>query len=406
MATSNLKPIGPRWLARAAARSFIWLQFAPSLAHAVSAPADPPPEELYNMAVSAASTRNYVTAIRLYQAAYQASPKADTIWAIGRCEFLQFQQTANPRAACDASKRFSDYLDATKDVKDKASLHFAEQARAYLDQLEPYTGKTRERCVETVPPPPPTQIMVRSDTPGATISIDGQAVSASPVIRDVSADEHVVAVTAKGYAPIERHIRVANGQIVTSQIELLPLPGAIQVGANETGAEVYVDGLKVGTTPFSRGGFQPGPHSVAVRQSGRILWTTDVDLAPAGSASTTALLQPSRQRTMAGYALVGAGAALTAGIITGLAAYSVDSSLDNKPASSGPERENYDSRWHLRNAFATSSTVLFSLAGAALIAAGGMYWLDTPPTPSAGAPRDTAQPRRTSVTLGPNGLRF
>jgi hypothetical protein len=406
MAAKNLKPIGRKWLARATAGSFILLQFASSLAQAEVLRGEATPEELYNMAVAAASTRNYVTAIRLYQAAHQANPQADTIWAIGRCAYLQFQQTASPQAACDASKRFSDYLDATKDAKDKASHHFAEQARAYLDQLEPFTGTARERCVETVPPPPPTQIMVRSDTPGAIISIDAQAVSASPAIRDVSAEEHVVTVAASGYAPVERHIRVANGQIVTSQIELLPLPGAIQVGANEVGAEVYVDGLKVGTTPFSRSGFHPGPHSIAVRQSGRVLWTTDVDLAPAGSASTTALLQPTRQRTMAGYVLVGAGAALAVGIITGLTAYSLDSSLDSKPTSNGPERDNYDSRWHLRNVFATSSTILFSLAGAALLTSAGMYWLDAPPIPSSGAPRDVAQPTRSSVTLGPDGLRF
>ena len=363
--------------------------------------------DLYTMATKALRAHDYGTAARLYEQAYALVRDATTLGAIGKCNYLQYQQSSNTKCACDAITQLNAYIEATKGASDPATVAFIKETQERLENLKPVVGDTQDTCAEVKPPPPPpTKVMVSSDTPGASFSIDADVVTASPAIVEVSPGEHNVKVSAKGYRDVLRRVTVDKGQIYATDITLAPLPGTLQIGANEQGAEVYVDGLKVGTTPFTGTGFAPGSHFVSIRQSGRKLWSSNLDLQPAGSASTTAQLEPTRQRQNSSYLFLGAGVALGAGIVTGLAAYSMDTSLNSGSSTTNQQRADYDTSLRTRNTFATTSTLAFIVAGAALIAGGSMYWFDTPPTPATHGNDNVSNREAVSWHLGLDGLHF
>jgi hypothetical protein len=362
---------------------------------------------LYDMATKALRVHDYATAARLYEQAYAIERNPSTLMAIGKCNYMQYQQSSNTKCACDAIRQLSEYIECAKGASDATTAAFIKEAQDRLDNLKPVIGDAPNACEAAKPAlPPPTKVMVSSDTPGVTYQIDSELVMSSPAIVEVSPGEHNLTVSAKGYQPVRRRIAVEKGQIYTADINLVPLPGVLKVDANEMGAEVYVDGLKVGTTPFTGNGFIPGGHFVSVRKAGRNLWTSNLDLAPEGTSSTTALLEPTRQRTQSSYVLLGAGVSFGVGLVSALVAYSIDSSLNDGTSVTNQQRADFDSALHTRNAFATASTVALIISGAALVAGGSMYWFDTPPVPAAHGDDGVHNQKAASFRIGPEGLRF
>jgi hypothetical protein len=65
-----------------------------------------------------------------------------------------------------------------------------------------------------------TEIAVTSAPPGAEIEVDGAFVGNTPSTVGVSAGDHVIAITKKGYKPWERKIKVTSGKIdIAAELE-------------------------------------------------------------------------------------------------------------------------------------------------------------------------------------------
>jgi len=111
----------------------------------------------------------------------------------------------------------------------------------------------------------PPELSVRTEPPGAQVSVDGQPWGVSPVtLRDLAAGEHTVAVHSRG-ARIEQQVTLVPGQSVS-----LVVPFATVARAPETGTLVV-----------------RSPVEVRIFQEGRLLGTSQmmgVELA-SGSSS-------------------------------------------------------------------------------------------------------------------------
>jgi hypothetical protein len=93
----------------------------------------------------------------------------------------------------------------------------------------------------------------------------------SAPVRVLGGQKHVVRVFKDGYESFETRIDVVAGRTLTLEAKLTPLAGAgllrVDDPANE-GFEVFVDGARVGTTPWE-GTVELGRHVIWTRKGGR-----------------------------------------------------------------------------------------------------------------------------------------
>ncbi len=66
--------------------------------------------------------------------------------------------------------------------------------------------------------------VIEASPSGANILIDGEAVGASPLRREVLAGRHIVRAEVEGYAPLERDVLAVDGAEETIVLTLSPLP--------------------------------------------------------------------------------------------------------------------------------------------------------------------------------------
>lgn len=92
-------------------------------------------------------------------------------------------------------------------------------------------------------------LKIVSMVPEAQVFIDGASVGNVPQEKRVSAGEHPVVVRLEGYKQFEQKVRVDPGQSVTVQAVLKPV-GRLRVLSTPSQAEVLVNGMPIGKTPF------------------------------------------------------------------------------------------------------------------------------------------------------------
>ncbi len=113
----------------------------------------------------------------------------------------------------------------------------------------------------------PGRITLVSDpVSGATVSVDGQAVGTTP-IRDLElrAGAHRIQVTAARYQPVALDLKVDGmGRSQEVAITLQPDWAPVSFASSPTGASLWVDGEKVGTTPATVD-LLSGKHAVELR---------------------------------------------------------------------------------------------------------------------------------------------
>ena len=117
-------------------------------------------------------------------------------------------------------------------------------------------------------------IEIRTQESGAQITIDGRerGTTPSPALR-VSAGTHVLRVYKEGFAPVEKRVEVAGKQSLVVEAKLEPLSQSGRLSVSEDGgkggAEVLVDGVAVGKTPW-QGLVATGEHVVYLRGEGNL----------------------------------------------------------------------------------------------------------------------------------------
>ncbi len=79
--------------------------------------------------------------------------------------------------------------------------------------------------------------------------------------------EYEISVSATGYYDVVTTITVGNAQAQTFQIQLLPLPGYLNLSSNTEAATVFIDGEEIGLTPLSNIELAAGEHEVLVSKN-------------------------------------------------------------------------------------------------------------------------------------------
>ena len=105
-------------------------------------------------------------------------------------------------------------------------------------------------------------------TQGATIKVDGKPAGIGSVEKQLLPGVYYVAVEKKGYFPIKnKMITLHKGKTTTLDLPLKKREGILILMTKPTGANVYVDGIKIGKTPLSKK-IMEGNRTIKVEKEG------------------------------------------------------------------------------------------------------------------------------------------
>ncbi|MGE5244517.1 MAG: PEGA domain-containing protein [Betaproteobacteria bacterium] len=178
---------------------------------------------------------------------------------------------------------------------------------------------TGARPADLQPAPPPAtsaehhaapietgRVLVRSTPPGAAVYVDGRERGRTPAaIFDLRHGEHLVRVVRDGYVPEERRVELTASRPADSMTVLLqregsvrPVPsdatgitGVLVVESLPSGAAVFVDGHRIGTTPLSVTRVDAGEHAVRLERPGYRGWAASVRIVAGARNRVTASLE-------------------------------------------------------------------------------------------------------------------
>lgn len=117
------------------------------------------------------------------------------------------------------------------------------------------------------------ELMVTSNVP-AQIEIDGVQAGATPLAAPlrVASGAHVLSLLAPGHLPLRRELTIASGARAELTLELTPSEARlahVAIASPLPGAEVFVDGQRVGRTPLPASiAVAPGRRVIALRRAG------------------------------------------------------------------------------------------------------------------------------------------
>lgn len=115
------------------------------------------------------------------------------------------------------------------------------------------------------------QIRITSDPEGAALTINGRAVDPTPTtVTRLSAGTYLIKFEKAGYLPAYRTAAILEGGRATVEVKLEPAFGLALVDSNPRGAEVHMNSVFRGRTPFFMVDVPSGRHRFRFEAPGRL----------------------------------------------------------------------------------------------------------------------------------------
>ncbi|MBT9560461.1 MAG: PEGA domain-containing protein [Myxococcales bacterium] len=112
-------------------------------------------------------------------------------------------------------------------------------------------------------------LLVTSDVPGAEVWVDGQRRGVAPLVwEDAPTGKRSIEVRVPGRSAFRSTAEVAPGRRTTVAASLNGARGGLRVSTDAPGAEVWIDGERLGPAPAGRDDLSPGEHMLEVSASG------------------------------------------------------------------------------------------------------------------------------------------
>lgn len=114
----------------------------------------------------------------------------------------------------------------------------------------------------------------------ATVSVDGERVGLTPLtVEDVLAGEHTLEIEKTDYVGHTEKVVVKKNEIEKVEVHLEKMP-LLSVFTEPTGALLFIDKERKGTTPSEELRLNPGKHDILLSLSDYEFYTTSVELMP------------------------------------------------------------------------------------------------------------------------------
>ena len=154
-------------------------------------------------------------------------------------------------------------------------------------------GKRLEETLDATLRPAWADFTLRSQPPGATVSVDGKALGLTPYTGELIHGRRRVTVSMKARKPWSRTIDVVAGQAVDiPDVALAKADGILEVVTNPPGAAVTVDGRFRGEAPVKVAVTPDREHRITVMKAGYAPGKTSARTGPDEVASIAVQLTP------------------------------------------------------------------------------------------------------------------
>ena len=145
-------------------------------------------------------------------------------------------------------------------------------------------------------------VSVTCPTPAVSLYVDKKSVGNAPWSGSLKEGMHLVEVKKNGYHSQQKTIQLSQQQKLDVAFgELIAIQGNLSVNYKPFGAEVYVDGEKLGQSPRVFNGLLIGNHQVEVRKDGYATDKKSVTISEGQTASISGTLS-SNTASSSGYA--------------------------------------------------------------------------------------------------------
>jgi len=147
-------------------------------------------------------------------------------------------------------------------------------------------------------------ILVRTDVPGAIVAVDGRVRGRTPLsLGGISFGPYHLEVRRPGFRSIERDIQISETNAVFALgVTLVPSTsvsfenlsalelGSLSVQSRPSGAQVTVNGARVGVTPVNVP-LPVGRHEIRIEDQGYRMWVTNIEISSARRTQVNASLE-------------------------------------------------------------------------------------------------------------------
>ncbi|NVB81495.1 MAG: PEGA domain-containing protein [Kofleriaceae bacterium] len=363
-------------------------------------------ERYFRAGAKAYSAQNFSAAATNFDEAYKALPMPEIAFSAAQAYRRLYQIEPKPEYVRRSIELYQRYLAAVKtggrvgDAADnladmKRELAKLEAAGISTTASGPAQAHTRLGVNVSVPDQAQAELGAlreigegTGDTvKGLSASIDGTKVEPFALV-DVDAKEHVIAVSADGYFPVEKKTVAVAGQSTFVDVELRPKPAKLAIHT-EDDARITIDGRFVATAPSAALEVTPGKHFVTVLHRGREPFGKELAVVRGEEMTLAAPLAKTSRRRAVPWVLGGAGVLLAGAAATGLVAVSRDGSaadlrdqiqMGNRPPG---DADQYDRLVRSRDRFVTYTWILGGAALATGAVGGFLFYFDTPTADSA-----------------------
>ena len=146
-------------------------------------------------------------------------------------------------------------------------------------------------------------VSVTCPTPAVSLYVDKKSVGNVPWSGSLKEGMHLVEVKKNGYRSQQKTIQLSQQQKLDVAFgELIAIQGNLSVNYKPFGAEVYVDGKKLGQSPRVFNGLLIGNHQVEVRKDGYATDKKSVTISEGQTASISGTLSSNTVSSSNGYA--------------------------------------------------------------------------------------------------------
>ena len=146
-------------------------------------------------------------------------------------------------------------------------------------------------------------VSVTCPTPAVSLYVDKKSVGNAPWSGNLKEGMHLVEVKKNGYRSQQKTIQLSQQQKLDVAFgELIAIQGNLSVNYKPFGAEVYVDGKKLGQSPRVFNGLLVGNHQVEVRKNGYATDKKSVTISEGQTVSISGTLSSNTASSSNGYA--------------------------------------------------------------------------------------------------------
>ena len=143
-------------------------------------------------------------------------------------------------------------------------------------------------------------VSVTCPTPAVSLYVDKKSVGMAPWTGSLKEGMHLIEVKKEGYRSQQRTINLSQQQKLDVAFnELAAIQGHLSVNYKPFGADVYVDGKKVGQSPRVFNGIMVGNHKVEIKKDGYGTDSKTVSILEGQTASLSGVLTTNASSSVA-----------------------------------------------------------------------------------------------------------